>query len=173
MKLPRFTFALISLATCVSSVTLPGASSPLFYLVVSSSSSTTNLAPLRLDATLTGTTPVVQFYFNSQGLLSLIDPTTNTNYNAIVNSGFNGNDCSPDGAIVFVQGSSSNKCSRTQGFEIQSDTEDSQLGSQLVFNFVGGFYACGNDQAVWYEANATDAPSGCLPISLYTIPVVG
>ncbi|PPQ97693.1 hypothetical protein CVT26_001876 [Gymnopilus dilepis] len=191
MKLIDFALGLsvvASLATHVSSVTPPGASTPLFYLVATSSSSTTNLAvrpvaasdvnsfsdsakPLRLDGTLTGSSPVVEFYLNSQGQLALIDPTTSTNYNALIDSAFNG-DCSADGAIVFLQGSSSNKCAKRQGFQIQSDTENSQLGAQLVFNFVGGFYACGSNQAIWYKVNAADAPSDCSPVSLYTVPVV-
>ena len=33
-------------------------------------------------------------------------------------------------------------------FSIQSDTENSQLGAQLSFNSVGGFYACGSGQDV-------------------------
>ena len=33
-------------------------------------------------------------------------------------------------------------------FGIQSDTENSQLGAQLTFNYVGGFYACGSGQDV-------------------------
>ena len=77
-------------------------------------------------------------------------------------------------------------------FQIQSDTENSQLGAQLVFNYVGSFYACGSGQdvgvdvqfvvcivfaddlfQVWYQADATDGPPGlqCSPINLYTVPV--
>ena len=77
-------------------------------------------------------------------------------------------------------------------FNIQPDAEGSRLGAQLVFNFVGDFYACGSGQdvgvdvqfvvytvfaddlfQVWYQADATDGPPGlqCSPINLYTVPV--
>lgn len=51
--------------------------------------------------------------------------------------------CSTYGPLGFVQGSSTNKCSLVDTFQIQSNTEDTKLGSKLVFNFVGEFYACG------------------------------
>lgn len=77
-------------------------------------------------------------------------------------------------------------------FNIQSNVESSQLGAFLVFNYAGGFYACGSGQdvgvdvqfvvytvfaddlfQVWYQADATDGPPGlqCSPINLYTVPV--
>ena len=79
-------------------------------------------------------------------------------------------------------------------FQIQSDTENSQLGAQLVFNYVGSFYACGSGHdvgvdvqfvlcrifiddffQVWYQASPTSGPAGlqCVPISLYTVPLYG
>ena len=51
--------------------------------------------------------------------------------------------CTTYGQLGFF-GSSSNKCSLRDTFGIQSNTENSQLGAKLVFNSVGGFYACGS-----------------------------
>ena len=42
--------------------------------------------------------------------------------------------------------SSSDYCAQYNSFEIQSDTENSQLVAFLVFNYVDGFYACGSGQ---------------------------
>ncbi len=79
-------------------------------------------------------------------------------------------------------------------FQIQSDTENSQLGAQLTFNYVGGFYACGSGKdvgvdiqlvvcriftnkcfQVWYQASPTSGPPGlqCSPIALWTVPLYG
>lgn len=52
-------------------------------------------------------------------------------------------DCTTYGQLGFA-GSTSDKCALRDTFGIQSNTENSQLGAKLVFNSVGGFYACGS-----------------------------
>ncbi|KDR71543.1 hypothetical protein GALMADRAFT_102529 [Galerina marginata CBS 339.88] len=166
-----------SLAVGVASVVLPGADTPLFYLVASSSNAPSNLLPLRLNggaggyATLTGTAAIGKFYFY-QGRLTAQDPAGITTYRPLIGSVLGSTGCSTYGSLGFVQGSSSDKCARYDGFQIQSNTENSQLGAMLVVNYVGGFYACGSGQDVWYKLAAGDGPTGCSPISLYTVPVV-
>ena len=111
------------------------------------------LQPLRLAAgsgngvaSLTGTGAIGQFYFY-QGRLTAYDPTTP--YIPLINTlQTDVSTCAKSGALVFVQGSSTNKCASYSSFQIQSDTQNSQLGAQLVFNYVGGFYSCSNGQEV-------------------------
>ncbi|KAF8183651.1 hypothetical protein BJ912DRAFT_1061213 [Pholiota molesta] len=52
-----------------------------------------------------------------------------------------------------------------------SNGQNSQLGAELVFNFVGGFYSCNSGQEVWYKINSSDGPTGCDAIHLWTVPV--
>lgn len=80
-------------------------------------------------------------------------PTTGVPANtqrALIDAVLGSTGCSPGGALVFVQGSSSNKCAKGSTFGIQSDIENSQLGAKLVFNWVGGFYACGTANDVCF-----------------------
>ncbi len=64
--------------------------------------------------------------------------------------------CSTYGQLGFVTGSSSDKCAKYNSFQIQSDTENSQLGAQLTFNYVGGFYACGSGKDVGVDVHFVD-----------------
>ena len=141
-------------------------------------------------STLSGSGSIGQFYFFQGNLVALDSTQSSTvrgNIGAIpVSSG-----CSTYGQLGF-SASSSDNCAVFDTFNIQSNAEDSQLGAQLVFNFAGGFYACGSGQdvsvdvqfvvcrvfaddlfQVWYQADATDGPPGlqCSPINLYTVPV--
>jgi len=158
------------------SVRIPNADTPLFYLVSSSQNAASNLLPVRInpsgggDASLTGSGPPAQFYF-FQGALTARD-ASGTTYRPYVNSIQGASGCSAGGAFGFVQGTSTNKCTQYTSFQIQSDQENSQLGANLVFNYVGGFYACGSGQNVFYEKNAADVPSGCSAVTLNTVPVV-
>ncbi|PPQ74061.1 hypothetical protein CVT25_001988, partial [Psilocybe cyanescens] len=122
--------------------------------------------------TLTGTGPIGQFYF-TQGRLTALDPagSTSVTYMPVLGSVLGPTGCSTYGQLGFVQGASSNKCARYDGFQIQSNTENSQLGAQLTLNYVGGFYACGSGQDIWYKLSPNDGPSSCSPVSLYTVPV--
>lgn len=111
------------------------------------------------DASLTGSSPFAKFYF-WQGYLTAMDPTGATDpngnpytYRPYVNSVENASGCSAGGAFGFVQGTSTNKCTQYTSFQIQSDGENSQLGAALVFNYVGGFYACGSGQNVRPKAS--------------------
>ncbi|KAF8954877.1 hypothetical protein BDZ97DRAFT_1798900 [Flammula alnicola] len=166
---------LSALPALVWSLTIPNADTPAFYLV-SSSQSSANLLPLRMNSggaghvsLLGGGTPAL-FYFY-QGQLTVYDPNGNSfPYRPLIDSAQDANGCENFGALTFVQGTSTNKCSRYTSFQIQSNNQDSQLGAELVFNYVGGFYACNSGQEVWYKINANDGPSGCQPIHLYTVP---
>ena len=91
-------------------------------------------------ATLTGTGPIGVLYFY-QGALTAA-PGIPALIAAIPLS-----DCSTYGQLGFAQ-DDSDKCALYNTFDIQSDTENSQLGAQLTFNYVGGFYACGSGQDV-------------------------
>lgn len=161
------------------SVVLPGADTPLFYLVSTSGSSTDNLLPLRINggtgdfATLTGTGgPVGNLYFIN-GKLVVQDPAGSINtYKPFINAAVGGSGCTNFGPLGFVQGSTTNKCALFESFQIQSDAENSQLGARLVFNFEGGFFVCGAGQDIWYKASPIDGPSDCNRIELYTTPVI-
>lgn len=158
----------------VSAIVPPGASTPLFYLVSSTSVSpgTLNLLPVLLNGALYGSSSPALFYFSQGSLYALSSPTSTSPYRVYINS-VPEPTCTTSGALSFTQsGSTTNKCAEFSGFRIQSDTENSQLGAQLVVNFQGAFYACQGNNVV-YKLNPTDGPSGCLgPISLYTVPVV-
>jgi hypothetical protein len=151
--------------------------------------------PLRLNggaggySSLTGSGPIGRFYFQSGKLVALDPAGTTNNYRTLIGP-ILGSTCSTYGALGFTQGSSSNKCALYDNFQIQSNTENSQLGAKLVFNYQGGFYACTASKdvsqsfrqsttssviknfQVWFKLNPADGPSGCSPIDLYTVPVV-
>ncbi|KAF9481485.1 hypothetical protein BDN70DRAFT_876275 [Pholiota conissans] len=168
--------ALVTLPTLAWSVSVPNADTPVFYLV-SSSTSSSNLLPVRMSSTgngyasLTGTGVPAQFYFY-QGRLTIYDPNNNSlPYFPLINSFQNDvASCDTFGALVFVQGGSSNKCAKSSSFQIQSNGQNSQLGAELVFNYVGGFYSCSNGQEVFYKLNPSDGPTGCDRIHLWTVP---
>ncbi|KAF8326938.1 hypothetical protein F5887DRAFT_1084098 [Amanita rubescens] len=164
----------LCLISLVGGLVLPGADTPLFYLVSSNAHSTHfNLRPLRIGtgnlATLTGSGPIGKFYF-IQGQFLAADPSgSSNNYTPFISGSPIGVGCTSFGRLEFVQGKSSNKCAQYQSFQIQSDTENSQLGAQLVFNFIGGFFACNGD--IWYKFDASLGPPGCTPVNLWTVPV--
>ncbi|KAF4622068.1 hypothetical protein D9613_009581 [Agrocybe pediades] len=153
-----FAFITISVAALTSlaqAVTVPNPDTPLFYLVSTGSTSANNdLLPLRMNpsgpgtASLTGSGIPARFYF-AQGKLTIYDPDNNTfPYRPLINTLPGADGCQTFGALTFVQGTSTNKCASYNTFLIQSNAEDSQLGSELVFDSVGGFYACGGGQEV-------------------------
>jgi len=176
-KLAALCMLIGSVIPLVSPLVIPGASTPVFYLVSSSSSEPANLLPLRLTggaggySTLTGSGPIGKFYFY-QGYFVVSDSTPTILDRVLIGSQPYALGCTPYGQLGSST-SSSDYCAQYNSFEIQSDTENSQLGAFLVFNYVGGFYACGSGQDVWYLADPTDGPSGlqCSPINLYTVPV--
>ncbi|KAJ3516880.1 hypothetical protein NLJ89_g859 [Agrocybe chaxingu] len=158
---------LSAIPALIWATTVPNADTPLFYLV-SSSQSPVNLLPVRMPsgggggvATLGASGVPAQFYF-CQGALTVYDPNNNVfPYRPLVNSVQDASGCQSFGALVFVQGTSTNKCARCSSFQIQSNAENSQLGAELVFNYVGGFFACGSGEEIWYKINPSDGPSGC------------
>ncbi|KAF9443866.1 hypothetical protein P691DRAFT_808208, partial [Macrolepiota fuliginosa MF-IS2] len=153
-------FTLLALLTAfaitTNAVIPPGADTPAFYLVASSSSTDSNLLPLRTNggaggyATLTGTDPIGEFYFFQGKLVAAPLPGSTTTQRPLIGSIPISAGCSTYGPLGFTGGSSSDKCAQYNTFSIQSDGENSQLGAQLVFNSVGGFYACGSGQDVSY-----------------------
>jgi len=168
-----------SVIPLVSSLVIPGASTPVFYLVATTpgSSDPANLLPVRLSggtggyASLTGSGPFGQFYFY-QGYFVVVGSTPTILDQVLIASQPYVSGCTPYGQLGYST-SDSDYCAQYHSFEIQSDTENSQLGAFLVFNYVGGFYACGSTLDVWYIADPTNGPSGlqCSPINLYTVPV--
>jgi len=182
MNLVKFAAAICvlsgSVIGLVSSLVVPGASTPVFYLVASTTNDpAANLLPLRVatatggTSSLTGSGPIGQFYF-FQGNFVLLDPTQSSTSRGNIGSVPLNSGCSPFGPLGFF-GSTSDKCTAFATFGIQSNSQNSQLGAFLEFNFVGGFYACGSSQDVWYIQNPANSPPGltCSPISLYTVPV--
>jgi len=169
-------FLLSALPALVWSATVPNADTPLFYLV-STSASSPNLLPLRMpggggggSASLLGSGTPALFYF-WQGQLTVYDPNGNTfPYRPLINTVQVATGCTNFGALDFVEGTSTNKCASYSSFQLQSNQQDSQLGAELVFNYVGGFYACNSGSEVWYKINSSDGPSNCVPIHLYTVP---
>ena len=95
------------------------------------------------------------YYFTGGVLTAAPDSTTTSTQRALIGPVFSSG-CTAYGALGFTSGSSSNKCVLYNPFTIQSDTENSQLGAELVFDGTGGFYACGSGQDVSVE-KSTDA----------------
>ena len=160
-----------SVITLVSSVVVPGASTPLFYLVSSTSSNsaanllvrvfcllsflifieTLYLQPLRSGGaggytTLSGSGAIGQFYF-FQGKFVMLDSTQSSSARGNIGEIPASSGCTTYGPLGFF-GSSTDKCANFGTFSIQSNGENSQIGAFLVFNGVGGFYACGNGNDV-------------------------
>jgi hypothetical protein len=96
-------------------------------------------------ASLLGWGPPALFYFY-QGALTVSDGTQS--YRSLINTMQDANGCQKFGALAFIQGTSTNKCASYSSFQIQSTGQNSQLGAELVFNYVGGFYACSSGQEV-------------------------
>ncbi|PPQ97682.1 hypothetical protein CVT26_001865 [Gymnopilus dilepis] len=161
-----------TLSSLVSAATIPNADTPLFYLVASSPASV-NLLPLRRTssgggyASLLGSGAPAQLYFY-QGQLVLNDPSGF--YRSFIDTHQDANGCQKFGALGFLQ-SNTNKCASFGGFQLQSNNLDSQLGAQLVVNYVGGFYSCNGGSQVSYKIDPESGPSNCQPINLYTVPV--
>jgi hypothetical protein len=112
------------------------------------------LQPLRVTggtdfySTLTGDGPIGQFYFY-QGKLTSASPWI-TPY---IGSSLGPIQCTTYGYLGFAQGGSTDKCARYDTFQIQSNSQNAQLGAKLTFNFVGDFYACGSglDVRLFYQ----------------------
>ncbi|KAJ3566654.1 hypothetical protein NP233_g6863 [Leucocoprinus birnbaumii] len=172
MKFSLLSALAVAAFSCASAVVVPGADTPTFYLVASSTSSPSNLLPLRTTggsngySTLTGSGPIGQFYFYQGQLVAAGSTPAGALIAAIPLSS-----CTTYGQLGFSV-SNTDKCAQRNTFAIQSDSENSQLGAKLSFNFVGGFYSCGSGQDVWYMVSPGDAPGlSCQPIDLWTVPV--
>jgi len=97
-------------------------------------------------------------------------PNTAFLYRPNIGSVLGSTGCSTYGPLGFVQGSSSNKCARYETFQYQANPENSQLGSRLVFNWVGGFYSCGSGKdvsAIYYFYPAALSQRAILPGKAY------
>ncbi|KAF8162644.1 hypothetical protein B0H34DRAFT_692346 [Crassisporium funariophilum] len=171
------TALLAAFPALVMGATVPNADTPLFYLV-STSQSTSNMLPVRLPSgggggypSLSGDGTYAQFYFY-QGALTVYDPNGNASpFRPLIDAHQDADGCQKYGAFGIVQGSSTNKCASYTTFQIASNSENSQLGAELVFNYLGGFYSCGSGAEIWYKIDASNGPSDCVRIHLYTVPV--
>lgn len=102
------------------------------------------------SASLLGSGTPALFYFY-QGQLTVYDPNGNSfPYRPLINTVQGASGCGNFGALQFVQGTSTNKCASYSSFQLQSNQQDSQLGAELVFNYVGGFYACNSGVEVCF-----------------------
>ncbi|KAF8345117.1 hypothetical protein F5887DRAFT_1197951 [Amanita rubescens] len=171
--------SIAALASFAGAVVVPGASTPSFYLVATSNATGPNLLPLRTSggsgdyATLTGSGPIGVYYFY-QGALTAAPAPGSTQTQLPFIGAVLATECLNYGQLGFSTGGSTDKCAMFNTFEIQSDTENSQLGAELTFNYVGGFYACGSGQDVWYQASPTSGPPlQCAPIALWSVPLYG
>ncbi|KAF8326952.1 hypothetical protein F5887DRAFT_230113 [Amanita rubescens] len=179
LSIPRI-LSIAVLASFAGAVRVPNADTPSFYFVASSAATGPNLLPLRTSggaggyATLTGSGPIGVFYFYQGVLTAAAAPGSTSTTRALIGAIPLSTGCTTYGPLGFA-GSSSDKCAKYSSFQIQSDTENSQLGAQLTFNYVGGFYACGSGKDVWYQASPTSGPPGltCTPIALWTVPLYG
>ncbi|KAF8641737.1 hypothetical protein AX16_009814 [Volvariella volvacea WC 439] len=178
MKISTFlTFiGALTLPSAVNAYRPPGADTPAFHLVSSSTSGSSNLLPVRIDnsiggyATLTGSQPIAIFYFTQGRLVAAPPPGGNLQQLPIIDAQQIGNGvCTTYGAWVFHQGSNSNRCAKGNAFYIQSNPENAQLGARLTFDWQGGFYACGADKRIYYKLAPGDGPQGCDPVDLWTV----
>ncbi|KAJ2920058.1 hypothetical protein MD484_g291, partial [Candolleomyces efflorescens] len=174
------TLLFLALAPVISlALVLPNADTPSFYLIAVSLG-TSAVRPVRFDSTgsgasLGGNGFPVQYYFYQGQLRSTHERSGDPNYRVYVNSGFtNSGSCATYGTLGYLQGNyiSSNKCASYPNFQLQANQQNSQLGSRLTANYVGGFFSCGSDEQIVYKQNEWDGPSNCYPVDLYTVPVV-
>ncbi|KAF8641744.1 hypothetical protein AX16_009821 [Volvariella volvacea WC 439] len=163
------------LPSAVNAYVPPGADTPAFNLVSSSTTGSLNLLPLRFDpnnglTTLSGSFPVAVFYFKQGRLTVAPAPGGFSERRPLIDTKQIGvATCATYGAFQFVEGGTTNKCASFNSFYIQSNPENAQLGARLTFNWVGGFYGCGADKAVHYKINPGDGEQGCNPIDLWTV----
>ena len=126
-----------------------------YVIVYSSQRTKARSKPLRIGtgnlATLTGSGPIGKFHFIEGQFLAANPSGGSNNYAPFISGSPVGGGCSSYGPLAFVQGKSGNVCAQYESFQIQSDTENSQLGAQLVFNFVGGFFACNGEVSVAFS----------------------
>ncbi|KAJ2920057.1 hypothetical protein MD484_g290, partial [Candolleomyces efflorescens] len=178
----KYLSALLTLALApVLSLALvfPGADGPSFYLIAVSLG-TSSVRPVLFDSssgavTLQDNGPKfpAQNYFQQGHLRCSLDRTGDPNYRAYIDTGFTGTgSCATFGKLGYLEGSTTNKCATYPKFQLQANKENAQLGSRLTINHVGGFFACGPDEEIWYKQNEWDGPTNCMPFDLYTVPVV-
>ncbi|KAJ2929931.1 hypothetical protein H1R20_g7183, partial [Candolleomyces eurysporus] len=126
----------------VSAVTVPGADTPLFYLVATGPDS-------------------AGVNFLVRPILYLSPQNTNGSIAGILVN-----------PTVLLLTLSKRAPEHALPMGNSSNPENSQLGAKVTFNWVGGFYVCGTNKEVYYKVNSADGPTGCTPIDLYTLPVV-
>jgi hypothetical protein len=156
------------------------------------------MGPDGVYTTLSGSGTAIQAYFYQGYLTGTLNKSGSPTYRPFINTQFDGSgSCATYGQFGYSgQGYSTNKCASFPRLQIQSNSENSQLGAKLTYNYVGGFYSCGPDEMVrffsfrfmelvvelvliaslsfqiWYKQNSADGPSGCSPVDLYTVPVL-
>ncbi|KAJ3538437.1 hypothetical protein NMY22_g5169 [Coprinellus aureogranulatus] len=164
--------SLAMLVDFVAAVMVPGASTPLFYLVASGTTSTSCFFPyVRLrDSSgawfISDSGAPAQFYFMGNRLV------VNGRQSSVNTRQVGSGSCANSGQVVTTPGSNTNKCATFDTFGLESNRENSQLGAHLVFNNVGSFYVCGRQRDVYYKRNPSDEPSDCTtPLQLKTLAV--
>ncbi|RXW21703.1 hypothetical protein EST38_g4145 [Candolleomyces aberdarensis] len=172
---------ILALAPVISlALVLPNADTASFYLVAVSLG-TSSVVPVLFDSgsgavTLSGSPGFpAQNYFYQGHLRCSVDRTGDPNYRAYISNAFTDTgSCATYGKLGYLQGefTSTNKCATYPNFQLQANSQSAQLGSRLMINNVGGFFACGPDQEIWYKQNEQDGPTNCMPFDLYTVPVV-
>ncbi|KAG8921761.1 hypothetical protein FRC03_003403 [Tulasnella sp. 419] len=169
MKFLNILAAAVVVPSALASAIVPRQrNTPDFYLVAVSSNTNYHLKPLLFNnyaASLTTGTPAVGYV---DGGINFRIELPNQTYGYISGSQI-ANGCNPDGPLLFVVGSSSNKCAKGNPFAIQSYDQNAQLGAKLVFNWTGSFYACSGGAVYWYSGTPG---SGCSAITLWTVPKV-
>ena len=95
---------------------------------------------------LGGNGAIQEFYFY-QGALVTTGSTPNNEVRVLITSQPSPQGCTTYGQLGYST-SQSSYCAEYNGFEIQSDIHNSQLGASLVFNYVGNFYSCGSNAEV-------------------------
>ncbi|KAJ2926001.1 hypothetical protein H1R20_g11108, partial [Candolleomyces eurysporus] len=157
---------------------IPNADTPSFYFVATSPNNSTprpvRIGPDGIYTTLSGSGTAIQAYFFQGSLTGTLDKSGSPTYHPFLNtSPREDGSCTTFGQFGYSpQGSSTNTCASFPRFQIQSNSENAQLGSKLTHNNVGGFYSCGPDENIWYKQNAHDGPQNCSPVDLYTVPVL-
>lgn len=94
--------------------------------------------------------PPAKFYFY-QGQLLALDPNPQFHNRGFVNTKLAGGTCTTYGEFGVIGGTNTNKCASYGTLGLSSNQENSQLGAKLVFNWAGGFYACGATKAVSWD----------------------
>lgn len=99
------------------------------------------------NATLSGNAPIGEFYF-FENIFVTVNSTRDAQDTVYIGAVTTPSGCTTYGPLSFTLKDGRDDCSNENSFNIRPDEENKQLGAYLVFNFVGGFYACGSEKDV-------------------------